>query len=849
MPGFWRRRSQDETRRYDLPLRVYLRRLIWICMLPLVLLASYLAFDNVRQIRAADDRASAQLADRVGSAVDQALQARMDALSALSRSPLLDDMRRLAEFYRAAQSIRRTFGGEVILADLNGQMLLHTGRPFGDALPTLPRPSANAAVPRALATGAPAVGDSFMGPLAQARLVAIAVPVGPAGAPHHVLLTVLDVRQLQQVVDRVTVPPDWSVSLRDGAGERLAAHPPAALHAAEEAEGGVRLVVRSNVSPWTAVLVSSAKSRMAPVLDAAQTLAVAVFGTTLTGALAGMLASRRLASSVASLADGAAPPAREIAEIASVRQRLDDATRQRALAHAAMRISETEAQTMFEAMSDALIYVDAQRHVLRVNPAFVTIFGYPAHEVIGRTTEFLYADPADFVAQGRLRFQVAASATGTQTPYELRFRRKDGRDVWTESIGRSIVGPDGTVRGAFALHRDITERVLAEQARQKLEAQLLQAQKMEALGTLAGGIAHDFNNILTAIGGNVELALLDAPADSPLQRNLAETAKAAQRASDLVRQILTFSRHQPLERVVVDLEELLLDAVKLFRSTLPASVELATSVAPTSPKVMADRTQLHQVLMNLVVNAAQAIGLRRGRIEMALTAETLGRDAGVATLPPGPYARLSVTDDGPGMDAATRARIFDPFFTTKPVGEGTGLGLAVVDGIVKRFGGAITVCTEPGRGCAFHIYLPAADAGAVAAAAPVVSARHVGRQERILFLDDDDALVLIGQSMLQRLGYRAEVYTDSTQALAAFEADPMAFDALISDVNMPGASGLETAARMLQRRPGFPVALMSGLVTDELLRQAQVIGVHEVIYKPHSLDDLAAALCRMLAGG
>ncbi|HKX95911.1 MAG TPA: PAS domain S-box protein [Methylibium sp.] len=959
-------------------------------MLPLVLLASYLGFDSVRKIRAADDLASARLASQIASAVDQALQARMDALSTLARSPHLDDAQHLPDFYREAQSIRRTFGGEVILADLKGQMLIHTGHPYGGALPTLPRPTkGTAAVQKALASEGPAVGDSFIGPLAKARLVAIAVPVGRTGHPHHVLLTILDVRQLQKVLDLVTVPPGWSVSIRDGAGEVLAARPPPASSPPGEAGGGTHVVVGSAVSSWSVALASSAESRMAPVLSAAQAIGIAIVGATLIGLLAGKLAGRRLANSVASLTSDAPPPAREITEVAAVRRRLEESTRQREAAHAAMRTSEAETQAMFETMSDALIFVDAQRRIRRVNPAFVTMFGYSADEVIGRTTEFLYTDPDDYAAQGRLRFQARPSPADPPGPRELRYRRKDGADLWTESIGRSIVGPQGSVLGAFGLHRDVTaqkqarldlelqrvqaesalrsrdmrltglidsamdavisiddrheivlfnaaaekmfghetaavlgkkleiliparlrtshdahidafqrtgvtarrmgrltqvaglradgtefpaeasisqlrvgsettytvilrdvtERVQADAARAQLEAQLLQAQKMEALGTLASGIAHDFNNILTAIGGNVELARLDAGADSPLQRNLAETAKATRRATELVRQILTFSRRQPLERVVVDMREVVLDAVGLLRSTLPVGIELLTALPSESPKVLADRIQLHQVLMNLVVNAAQAIGTRPGRIEVSLESASLTADAGIAALPPGRYARLGVTDNGPGMDAATRQRIFDPFFTTKPLGEGTGLGLAVVDGIVKRFAGAITVHTEPGQGCTFHLYFPAAQADAAdVAVAPAELERHAGTGQRVIYLDDDDALVLIGQAMLQRLGYRVDGHTDAEQALAAFEDDPAAFDALISDFNMPGVSGLEAAARVLRLRPELPVALASGLVTDDLLTQAKTLGVREVIYKPHSLDDLAAALHRMLAG-
>jgi two-component system, cell cycle sensor histidine kinase and response regulator CckA len=846
MQGFWSDLRETPTKGTGLPLRAYLRRLIWICMLPLVLLAIYLGIDSVRKVRAADDRASARLANAIASAVDQTLQARIDALTALSLSPLLDDVQRLADFYREAQSIRRIFGGEVILADLSGHMLIHTGYPFNSVLPALPRPTGTAAVSRALASGRAAVGDSFMGPLAKTLLVAIAVPVGQGGKSELLLLTIIDMQHLQGIIDQMSIPLGWSASILDGKNEVLAAHLAPGSGRQGGPDSGVRLIVGSKVSGWSVVLVSSAQSRLAPVLSAAQALVVAILGATLIGLLAGTLAGRRLARSVASLANDATASAHEIAEIGAVRRRLEESTQQREAASAAMRESEAESRGMFETMSDALIFADSQRRIRRVNPAFVTTFGYSAEEVIGRTTEFLYADPSDYAIQGRLRFQ--SRPASTDTPYELRYRRKDGIELWTESIGRGIVGPDGTVVGGFAMHRDVTAQKQGERTRLKLEAQLLQAQKMEALGTLAGGIAHDFNNILTAISGNVELARLDAGADSPLQRNLAETAKAAQRAADLVRQILTFSRRQPLERVVVNLRELALEAVKLLRSTLPARIELVTTLASDSPNVLADRTQLHQVLMNLVVNAAQAIGREPGRIEISLAGTIVSGDATVTTLAPGRYARLTVTDNGPGMDASTRQRIFDPFFTTKPIGEGTGLGLAVVDGIVKRLSGAITVYSEPGRGCVFHLYFPATASDVVTAVEPSTFGLLAGSNQRVLYLDDDEALVMIGKAMLERLGYRVDGYTDAGQALAAFKAEPQEFDALVSDFNMPGTSGLEIAEKMLRLRPDLPVALASGLVTDDLLTRAHVLGVREVIYKPHSMGDLASALHRMFEG-
>jgi len=435
---------------------------------------------------------------------------------------------------------------------------------------------------------------------------------------------------------------------------------------------------------------------------------------------------------------------------------------------------------------------------------------------------------------------------------EHRVRCKDGSWKWVLSRGMVIArDAAGAPLRMVGTHTDITELKQAEAQQRLLEAQLRESQKMEAIGTLAGGVAHDFNNLLAAILGNLALAREDVGPDHLAQESLQEISRAAIRARQLVQQILTFSRRQTQAMQLQPLTPLLLEALGLLRSLLPAGVRMDTRLPEESLLVLADATQVQQVLINLCTNAWQALEGRPGDIFVALEARQV--DAAQALqlgdLPPGAYACLSVTDDGPGMSAETRRRLFEPFFTTKPPGAGTGLGLAVVHGIVKAHRGAIAVHSRPGAGTRFDIYLPlAGETGtlqperAPAPEAPVseASGRHV------VYIDDYEALVFLVGRLLRKQGFRVSTFESGEAALDWLRTHDEPVDLVVTDQNMPGLSGVDVARAIRRLRPGQRIAIVSGHVSDELLAEAAAAGVNEVLGKQDSMEALGAAIRQLL---
>jgi PAS domain S-box-containing protein len=439
---------------------------------------------------------------------------------------------------------------------------------------------------------------------------------------------------------------------------------------------------------------------------------------------------------------------------------------------------------------------------------------------------------------------------GEKQRFELILDSANGSElhVQLDCMRAGIDASASTVRVAMT---DISDRKEAEADLRRVEAQLRDVQKMESIGTLAGGIAHDFNNILGAILGNVALAREDLGADHPALVSLEEIHKASVRARNLVQQILTFSRHEPQELVTQPLRPVVEETHKLLRATLPARVELDVMLTDMPLHALIDATQVQQVLMNLCTNAWHALNDGAGRIGVGLDAVILDQAAArrLGGVPPGPYAHLWVSDTGVGMDVSTRARIFEPFFTTKPVGQGTGLGLSVVHGILSAHHGAISVDSELGQGSRFHLYLPLVRSAepAVAAAPTPTPVPTPGHGEHVLYVDDDETMVIMVERILERSGYRVSGYHDPQEAIEAVREHPDAFDFVVTDFNMPEFSGLDVARELAHLNPRLPVVISSGYITEELRDDAKLAGVRSLLEKQNTFQELSGLVGRILS--
>ena len=488
--------------------------------------------------------------------------------------------------------------------------------------------------------------------------------------------------------------------------------------------------------------------------------------------------------------------------------------------------------------------------IVFVNEAFTRLTGYSRAEVIGRSPRFLLGPKTDRAELARV---AAAMKLWQPVRAEVIKYAKDGSEFWIEMQIAPVANVAGRYTHWVAIERDIGGRKQAESTHRSLEHQVREAQKMEAIGTLAGGIAHDFNNILGAILGNVALAKLDLPADHPVRPRLKQIAVSGARARSLVEQILTFSRREPPTLTAVLLGDVVHETAAMLSATLPSTVKLSVLVTDASLRVRGDTTQLQQVLLNLCTNAWHALPDGAGAIDVRLSRRQVGGTPAIAPparthLAAGTYVHLSVADTGRGMGPATRARIFEPFFTTKPAGHGTGLGLSVVHGIVASHGGTITVSSRTGAGSRFDLYFPLlkADTSLAAPEAPALPSTQ-GRGEHVLYVDDDEVMLTMVEHLLLKLGYRATCFADPRAALAAVRAGSDPFDIVVTDFNMPQMSGLELAQALHDGNTGLPVVISSGYIPEQLRKHAQAAGVVALMRKEHTLDDLAGVVATALA--
>jgi len=509
----------------------------------------------------------------------------------------------------------------------------------------------------------------------------------------------------------------------------------------------------------------------------------------------------------------------------------------------ALRESEERFRNLTEAAFEGIVITDDGR-IVDINDQGLKLFGWERAEMVGRSAlDFISPESRQIVAE-RMRDR-------REAVYEHQLLRKDGTSFHAEAQAKMM--PVGGRLLRMTALRDITERRQAEQRQKNLEDQLRQMQKMEALGTLAGGIAHDFNNILTGILGNLQLAEMDLPTGHPAFVALKAADKASWRARDLIARILSFSRLDRDNRAPASLGPVVFEAVQLLRVGLPANIEIRTDIEPKCPTVVFDAGQIHQVIMNLGTNSAHAMRDHGGILELGLHSVTPGealRERHPQIIP-GPTVCLTLRDTGCGMEPAVLERIFEPFYTTKALGHGTGLGLAMVHAIMKSHNGAIVVESAPESGTKFDLYFPASVDQAPQSGPGTRSPfgddlAPFGRNRKIMLVDDEDPILVIGADFLRRLGFIPDSFARPAEALEAYRADPAAYCAVISDLTMPEMTGLELARHILAIRPGVPIILTSGYLHSDAQQKARESGVQCVINKPFDMQELVSQIRAVL---
>ncbi len=515
----------------------------------------------------------------------------------------------------------------------------------------------------------------------------------------------------------------------------------------------------------------------------------------------------------------------------------------------ALLASEERLKLALEASNDGMWDYNPQTGQAYFSPRWFTMLGFEPDELPhndGTWNDLLHPEDRPWVLQTVQRHMERDSG---QFEIEFRMRGKSGAWRWIMARGKTVAWDEnGQAVRMVGIHTDITDRKTAERETIMLQNRLRQSQKMEAIGTLAGGVAHDFNNLLSAINGYAELSLSELPADHEVRPMVEQVLKAGVRARDLVKQILTFSRQSEPQFSPVRISTVVKETLKFLRSSLPRTIDIKSEIMTHDCTVMADPTQIQQVLMNLCTNSAQAMMEKGGLLTVCLKDVTLspGELTRHLEIEPGHYLEAMVSDTGKGMEASTLERIFEPYFTTKKSGEGTGLGLAVVHGIVKTHGGGIEVASSPGIGTTFKIFLPL-----------IPELKETSREdlspvptgtERVLLVDDEKSLTKVGKGILGRLGYRVETSNDSRQALEEFRSRPDDFDLVITDQTMPGMTGMDLAGEIMRIKPGTPVILCTGYSATTTPEMARAAGIKAFVMKPFDSRQLATIVRKTLDG-
>jgi len=518
------------------------------------------------------------------------------------------------------------------------------------------------------------------------------------------------------------------------------------------------------------------------------------------------------------------------------------------LMEAALRESQQTVLALFENAAQGILSIDAAGSILSFNAMAEKIFGYPREQIVGKKLEVLMPETrAETHEQHRRQYFATPRSRPMGLGMDLVGRRQDGSEFPVEISLSHIPTAGGTVAVAFV--NDVSERLRAENERQKLERTLEHATKMEAVGRLAGGIAHDFNNLLTALSGFAEVVLDELPEDHPLYQGAKETLKTCQRSASLVRRLLAVSRRQMLQPEVIDLAPKIAEIEKMLRSVLGEDVDLLVKLQPGLGFVRADQSQIEQVILNLVVNARDAMPTG-GRL--VIETASMNVDEGFGDqhlgLRPGPYVLISISDTGSGMDRETLKHIFEPFFTTKERGKGTGLGLATVYGIVSQSEGKIWAYSEPGKGTTFRIYLPRITRSGEPETTMTPSESPSRGSETVLVVEDENAVRLVAVGILRKAGYDVLEASDGEEALRVASNHEGPIHLVLTDVLMPGIHGPALVKRLEERRPAIRALYMSGHADDALLHHGILEGGLSFLEKPFTRNDLTKKVREVLDG-